>query len=131
MITPFSYLRIAMIYSSTALSLMIMMLVLNIITIDELLTIIGVEQKSNEAQALKLVISRIQEMSTNILQIISKLLNNLLSWAGVDVDLSKIKIDANQKPSMPIDPNSINDGGAVNNGAGNNLDDQNSVQQQY
>ena len=51
MITPFSYLRIAMIYSSTALSLMIMMLVLNIITIDELLTIIGVEQKSNEAQA--------------------------------------------------------------------------------
>ena len=131
MITPVSYLRIAMIYSSTALSLMIMMLVLNIITIDELLTIIGVEQKSNEAQALKLVISRIQEMSTNILQIISKLLNNLLSWAGVDVDLSKIKIDANQKPSMPIDPNSINDGGAVNNGAGNNLDNQNSVQQQY
>jgi hypothetical protein len=131
MITPFSYLRIAMIYSSTALSLMIMMLVLNIITIDELLTIIGVEQKSNEAQALKLVISRIQEMSINILQIISKLLNNLLSWAGVDVDLSKIKIDANQKPSMPIDPNAINDGGAINNGAGNDLDNQNSVQQQY
>ena len=131
MITPFSYLRIAMIYSSTALSLMIMMLVLNIITIDELLTIIGVEQKSNEAQALKLVISRIQEMSTNILQIISKLLNNLLSWAGVDVDLSKIKIDANQKPSMPIDPNAVNDGGVINNGAGNNLDKQNSVQQQF
>jgi len=131
MITPFSYLRIAMIYSSTALSLMIMMLVLNIITIDELLTIIGVEQKSNEAQALKLVISRIQEMSTNILQIISKLLNNLLSWAGVDVDLSKIKIDVNQKPPMPVDPNAINDGGAINNGAGNNLDNQNSVQQQY
>jgi hypothetical protein len=129
MITPFSYLRIAMIYSSTALSLMIMMLVLNIITIDELLTIIGVEQKSNEAQALKLVISRIQEMSTNILQIISKLLNNLLSWAGVDVDLSKIKIDPNQKPSMPVDPNVINDGGAINNGSGNNFDNSNSVQQ--
>jgi hypothetical protein len=108
-----------------------MMLVLNIITIDELLTIIGVEQKSNEAQALKLVISRIQEMSTNILQIISKLLNNLLSWAGVDVDLSKIKIDANQKPPMPIDPNAVNDSGVINNGAGNNLDNQNSVQQQY
>ena len=130
MITPFSYLRIAMIYSSTALSLMIMMLVLNIITIDELLTIIGVEQKSNEAQALKLVISRIQEMSTNILQIISKLLNNLLSWAGVDVDLSKIKIDASNKPAMPVDPNSINDNGVINNGAGNNFNNSNSVQQQ-
>ena len=107
------------------------MLVLNIITIDELLTIIGVEQKSNEAQALKLVISRIQEMSTNILQIISKLLNNLLSWAGVDVDLSKIKIDANQKPPMPIDASAVNDGGAINNGEINNLDNQNSVQQQF
>jgi len=130
MITPFSYIRIAMIYSSTALSLMIMMLVLNIITIDELLTIIGVEQKSNEAQALKLVISRIQEMSTNILQIISKLLNNLLSWAGVDVDLSKIKIDASNKPAMPVDPNAINENGVMNNGAGNNFDNSNSVQQQ-
>lgn len=130
MITPFSYLRIAMIYSSTALSLMIMMLVLNIITIDELLTIIGVEQKSNEAQALKLVISRIQEMSTNILQIISKLLNNLLSWAGVDVDLSKIKIDASNKPALPVDPNAINENGVMNNGTGNNFDNSNSVQQQ-
>lgn len=130
MITPFSYLRIAMIYSSTALSLMIMMLVLNIITIDELLTIIGVEQKSNEAQALKLVISRIQEMSTNILQIISKLLNNLLSWAGVDVDLSKIKIDASNKPGLPVDPNAINENGVMNNGTGNNFDNSNSVQQQ-
>jgi hypothetical protein len=120
MITPFSYIRIAMIYSSTALSLMIMMLVLNIITIDELLTIIGVEQKSNEAQALKLVISRIQEMSTNILEIISKLLKNLLSWSGVDVDLSKIKIDTSKSP-IP-DPNIINEG------AGNNIE--NSVQQQ-
>ena len=127
MITPFSYIRIAMIYSSTALSIMIMMLVLNIITVDELLTIIGVEQKSNEAQALKLVISRIQEMSTNILQIISKLLNNLLSWAGVDVDLSKIKIDANQKPSIPLDPNSINENGVMNNGSGNNFDNSNQL----
>ncbi len=109
MITPFTYIRIAMIYSSTALSLMIMMLVLNIITIDELLTIIGVDQKSNEAQALKLVISRIQEMSTNILQIISKLLNHIFSWAGVDVDLSKIKIDAGHKSALP-DPNTINEG---------------------
>lgn len=129
MITPFSYLRIAMIYSSTALSLMIMMLVLNIITIDELLTIIGVEHKSNEAQALKLVISRIQEMSANILQIISKLLNNLLSWAGVDVDLSKIKIDASNKPALSVDPNAINGNGVINNGTGNNFDNSNSVQQ--
>jgi len=99
MLTPFTYLRVVMIYSSTALSIIVIMLVTNIITVEELITILGIEQRSNEAQALKLVISRIQEMSTNILQIISKLLNNLFSWAGVDVDLSKIKIDphGNQK----------------------------------
>lgn len=100
MITPFTYIRIMMIYSSTALSLIIIMLVLNIITVDELLTIIGVEAKSNEAQALKLVISRIQEMSINILQIITKLLNHLFSWAGIEIDLSKIKIDPTS--SLPI-----------------------------
>jgi len=99
MLTPFTYLRVVMIYSSTALSIIVIMLVTNIITVEELITILGIEQRSNEAQALKLVISRIQEMSTNILQIISKLLNSLFSWAGVDVDLSKIKIDphGNQK----------------------------------
>jgi hypothetical protein len=100
MVTPFTYIRVAMIYSSTALSIVVIMLVTNIITVDELITIIGLEQRSNEAQALKLVISRIQEMSGNILQIISKLLNNLLSWAGVDVDLSKIKIDPHSKGSI-------------------------------
>lgn len=115
MITPFTYIRIAMIYSSTALSLIIFMLVLNIVTIDEVLTIVGIDQKSNEAQALKLVISRIQEMSTNILQIISKLLNHLLSWAGIDVDLSKIKINTTGSNSI-ADPSVINE-----NGSGNNL----------
>ncbi|MBM3590909.1 MAG: hypothetical protein FJX30_06040 [Alphaproteobacteria bacterium] len=101
MITPFTYIRIAMIYSSTALSLIIIMLVLNIITVDELITILGIEQRSNEAQALKLVISRIQEMSTNVLEILSKLLNNLFSWAGVDVDLTKIKIDTHSPTTIP------------------------------
>ncbi len=101
MVTPFTYFRVAMIYSSTALSIIVIMLVTNIITVEELITILGIEQRSNEAQALKLVISRIQEMSTNILQIISKLLNNLFSWAGVDVDLNKIKIDPHQPSIKP------------------------------
>lgn len=100
MITPFSYIRIAMIYSSTALSLIIIMLVTNIISTEELISILGIDQRSNEAQALKLVISRIQEMSSNVLQIISKLINHLLSWAGVDVDLSKIKIETNNNPPL-------------------------------
>ncbi|MFM6972700.1 MAG: hypothetical protein ACKO6C_06970 [Alphaproteobacteria bacterium] len=99
MITPFTYARVAMIYSSTAFSIIIVMLVLNIISVEELITILGIESKSNEAQALKLVISRIQEMSHNVLEIISKLMQSLFSWAGIDVDLNKIKIDTNKNTS--------------------------------
>lgn len=100
MITPFTYARVAMIYSSTAFSLVVIMLVLNIISIEELITILGIEPKSNEAQALKLVISRIQEMSQNVLEIISKLLHNLFSWAGIEVDLNKIKINTKDTSSL-------------------------------
>lgn len=103
-----------MIYSSTALSLIIIMLVLNIISVTELIDVLGIDQQSNEAQALKLVISRIQEMSINILEIISKLLNHLFSWAGVDIDLTKIKIDLNQK-NIPSPSEVINSGKEVIN----------------
>jgi len=99
MITPFTYARVAMIYSSTAFSIIVVMLVLNIITIEELITILGIEPKGNEAQALKLVISRIQEMSHNVLEIISKLLQSLFSWAGIEIDLNKVKIDTNKNTS--------------------------------
>ncbi|MFZ9180832.1 MAG: hypothetical protein ACO201_03090 [Rickettsiales bacterium] len=100
MITPFTYARVAMIYSSTAFSIIVVMLVLNIISIEELITILGIEPKSNEAQALKLVVSRIQEMSHNVLEIISKLLQSLFSWAGIEIDLNKIKIDTKNTSSL-------------------------------
>jgi hypothetical protein len=47
------------------------------------------------------------------LQIISKLLNHLLSWAGVDVDLSKIKINTNA-PTPVVDPSIVNESGVGN-----------------
>jgi hypothetical protein len=104
MITPFTYIRYAMIYSSATLSIIIMMLVLKIISIEELFTIVGIDAKSNEAQALRLVISRIQEMTVNIMQILSKLLNHLFSWAGTDIDLSKINIDIDKNDLQPSNP---------------------------
>ncbi len=76
------------------------MLVLNIITVDDVVAILKLSPEG--ANALKLVISRVQEVSANILQIISQLLNKLFSWAGVDIDLSKIKVDVHQNPSAPV-----------------------------
>lgn len=89
----FSYLtlRTVIIFSSTAFSLAVVMLLLNIITIDELAAILKLSPEATNA--LKLVFSRIQEVTGNILEIISQLLNKMFSWAGIDVDLNKIHVD--------------------------------------
>lgn len=89
--------RTIFIFASTAFSLLIVMLALNIITVDEVVTILNMSPEA--ASAFKLVVSRIQEVTGNILDIISQLLGKLLSWAGVDVDLSKVKVDVNSAGS--------------------------------
>jgi hypothetical protein len=78
------------------------MLLVGIITVDELIQILNLSPEAGNA--LKLVISRVQEVSGNILHIISQLISKLLSFAGVDSDLSKIHIDINapQTPPEPI-----------------------------
>lgn len=70
------------------------MLALNIITVDEAVVILNLSPEA--ASAFKLVISRIQEVTGNIIDIISQLLSKLFGWAGVEVDLAKIKVDVHQ-----------------------------------
>ena len=84
-------LRTVLLFASTAFSLLFIMLLLNIITVDEVITILKLSPEA--ANALKLIISRVQEVSINILNIISQLLTKLFGWSGVEVDLSKIKVD--------------------------------------
>ncbi len=99
-------LRTILVFASTAFSILILMLLLNIITVDEVIVILNMSPEA--ASAFKLVVSRIQEVTGNILDIISQLLSKLFGWAGVEVDLNKIKVDVNQGagsvvPSQPID----------------------------
>lgn len=96
MIDPISFFtfRTIFIFASTAFSILIVMLTLNIITVDEVVVILNMSPDA--ANAFKLVVSRIQEVTGNILDIISQLLNKLLGWAGVEFDLNKIKVDVNQ-----------------------------------
>lgn len=89
--------RTFLVFASTAFSLLFVMLVLNIITVDETITILNLSPEAGSA--FKLVVSRVQELTGNILDIISQLLSKLLGWAGVDVDLNKIKIDVHQHPA--------------------------------
>ena len=91
--------RTIFVFASTAFSILIVMLTLNIITVDEVVTILDMSPAA--ANAFKLVVSRIQEVTGNIMDIISQLMNKLFSWAGVEVDLDKIKVDVHQNPAVP------------------------------
>ena len=100
-------LRTFLVFGSTAMSLFVVMLSLNIITVDEAVTILSLPPEA--ANAFKTVISRIQEVTGNILNIISQLLSKLLSWAGVEVDLNDIKADLNQDSvKVPDSSNNAN-----------------------
>lgn len=90
-ILAFLTLRTVLIFFSTAFSLLFIMLVVGIVTVDEVVTILNLSPEA--ASAFKIVISRIQEVTGNILDIISQLINKLFSWAGVDVDLNKIQVN--------------------------------------
>lgn len=86
-------LRTFLVFASTAFSLLFVMMVLNIITVDDVIKILNLSPDA--ASAFKLVISRVQEVTGNILDIISQLLNKLFGWAGVDIDLNKIHVNTN------------------------------------
>ncbi len=99
-VLSFLTIRTFLVFASTAFSILLVMLALNIITVDEVVVILKMSPEA--ANAFKLVISRIQEVTGNIMQIISQLLNKLLGWAGVEIDLSKIKVDVNKGSSVAI-----------------------------
>lgn len=98
--------RTFFVFASTAFSLLVIMLALNIITVDEVVVILKMSPEA--ANAFKMVVSRIQEVTGNILDIISQLLNKLFSWAGVDVDLGKIKVDVHG-----VDPSAVPESSTV------------------
>ncbi len=90
-------LRTFLVFFSTAFSILFIMLALNIITVDEVVVMLNMSPEA--AGAFKTVIVRIQEVTGNIIHIISQLLNKLFGWAGVEIDLSKISVDVNAVPT--------------------------------
>ena len=93
-ILTFFTFRTVMVLFSTVISILLVMLVTNIITVDDVITILNLSEESGNA--VRKIVERIQEVSGNILDILSQLLNKLFSWSGVDVDLSEIKVDVNE-----------------------------------
>lgn len=96
-ILAFFTFRSVILLASSAFSILFVMLLLNIVTVDEVVTILNMSPEAENA--FRLIISRVQEVTENILDILSQLLTNLFSWAGVEVDLSKIQVDLNASSS--------------------------------
>ena len=100
-LTYFTF-RTVIVFISTAFSLLVVMLLTNIITIHEVSVILNLSPEATNA--LEMVVSRVKEVTGNILDIISQLLEKLFGWAGVEVDLNKISVDTNGSSDMPTAP---------------------------
>lgn len=87
-------LRTIILFFSTTFSVLVVLLLLNIVTVDDIVMIFKLSPDA--ANALRVIVDRLQEATRNILDILSQLLDKMFSWAGVDIDLSKIKVDVNQ-----------------------------------
>ena len=117
-ILSFLTFRTVMLMFSTTFSIIAVMVMLNIITVDDLAVILKLSPEATEA--LRLVIGRLREVSGNIMDILSQVINQLFSWAGIHVDLSKIHVDLHQAPNAgganaphtPGVPNYYNPGNA-------------------
>ena len=93
--------RTLIVFISTTFSILLIMLTLNIITVEEVIEILNMSPEA--ANAFRTVMSRIQEVTHNILDIVTQLFNKLFSWAGVEADLNDIKVDIN-KNSSTVEP---------------------------
>jgi hypothetical protein len=94
-ILSFFTFRTVILLFSTTFSIFAVMMMLNIVTVDDLVTILKLSPESESA--VRLIFGRFQEVSGNVIDILSQLLNKLFGWAGTDIDLSKIDVDVNQE----------------------------------
>lgn len=93
-------LRTVFLFASTTFSIFVVMFLVGIITVDDIVNIFGITDP-HAVTALKNVAGRMSEMTKNILDILSKLLNQMFGWTGTDIDLSKIKIDTGNGGIVP------------------------------
>lgn len=89
--------RALIVFISTTFSILLIMLTLNIITVDEVVVMFNMSPEA--ANAFRTVMSRIQEVTHNILDIVSQLFNKLFDWAGVEANFNDIKVDLNTESS--------------------------------
>ena len=76
---------------STTFSILVIMLLLGIVTVDDLAGILHLSDDT--VIILKRIVANLKEVCGNISKILSQMLNKLLSAFGTNTDLSKININ--------------------------------------
>jgi len=104
--------RIAMLLTSTTFSIVLIMLFFNIITVNELATILKLGK--TETKIIQSMLNETRNITNNILKVLSQVIEHLFGWAGINnVNLELINVDlhennvSNQNPgnNMELNPN--------------------------
>ncbi len=105
-------LRTIILMASSVFSVAFVMLMVGIVTIDDIIKILNLAPDA--ANALRVIFSRFQEVTNNLIHIIGQLLNNLVSWTGTEIDTSKL-VDINHNTQPVFTPDPSVDGNQVSN----------------
>lgn len=91
----YSPVKVGMLLTSTTFSIVILMLFFNIITVDELSSILKLGK--TETKIIKSMLDETRNITNNILRVLSQVIEHLFGWAGLDnVNLELINIDLHE-----------------------------------
>lgn len=107
----YSPVKVGMLLTSTTFSIVILMLFFNIITVDELSSILKLGK--TETKIIKSMLDETRNITNNILRVLSQVIEHLFGWAGLDnVNLELINIDLHENSgknnNFSGNPNSSN-----------------------
>jgi hypothetical protein len=91
----YSPVKVGMLLTSTTFSIVILMLFFNIITVEELSSILKLG--ATETKIIKSMLNETRNITNNILRVLSQVIEHLFGWAGLDnVNLEIINIDLHE-----------------------------------
>lgn len=104
----YSPVKVGMLLTSTTFSIVILMLFFNIITVEELSSILKLG--ATETKIIKSMLNETRNITNNILRVLSQVIEHLFGWAGLDnVNLELINIDLHENSgksnNLPSNPN--------------------------
>jgi hypothetical protein len=81
-----SVVRTSFLLGSSAISIAIVMLLVGIITVDDVVNIFGITDQ-RAINAIGNVVNNTCQMTSNIFDILTQLMKKMFEWAGVDVNM--------------------------------------------